>query len=307
MPNTRRGEYDAAVVKKPLDPMRISSLLNDPDVCWQPRETSNIFGRVYTVTPKSTVQSGRTHSKQVQLSDLSHVSTKESGHISNHNGHSRRYSDEELWFIWYKRTVHRQQWDNILVDFNHQFPTRKRHHAETVQAAYYRSINRLRVHLGENISTESIIQHAKVSYSWMDIHSNQVQFSDLSTKESGHNSNHNGYYQRYNDEELWFIWYKRAVLCQHWDDVFVSFNRQFPNRQRDCVNGMRNKLNQEIREKRLPSRSQIQVQAGASHLDKVTSLITCANVSYPWMLEALETTQSSAGSDGMIENVSRLN
>lgn len=181
--------------------MRISSLLNDQDVCWQSRETSNIFDHVYTVTPRSTVQSGRTHSKQVQLSDLSLISTKESGHISNHNGHNRRYSDEEF---------------------------------------------------GLSGTNALFIANDRTKYLWT-----------LTTN-----------FQTAN-----------VIASMEWEPS--SIKRSW--------------------KKRLPSRSQIQVQAGTSHLDKATSLITRANVSYPWILEALETTQSSAGSDEMIENVSRLN
>ncbi|KUM55768.1 hypothetical protein ACN42_g11469 [Penicillium freii] len=45
----------------------------------------------------------------------------------------------------------------------------------------------------------------------------------ISTKDHKH---------RYNDKELWFIWYKRAALGERWNDILMSFNCQFPGRQR---------------------------------------------------------------------------
>ncbi|KAJ5871069.1 hypothetical protein N7455_006010 [Penicillium solitum] len=62
----------------------------------------------------------------------------------------------------------------------------------------------------------------------------QVQFSDLphissitakqtSSKRRVTRSNHNRL--RYDEEEIWFVWYKRVALRQPWDDTLESFNR----------------------------------------------------------------------------------
>ncbi|KAJ5849409.1 hypothetical protein N7455_009265 [Penicillium solitum] len=75
----------------------------------------------------------------------------------------------------------------------------------------------------------------------------QVQFSDLphissitakqtSSKRRVTRSNRNRL--RYDEEEIWFVWYKRVALRQPWDDILDSFNRQFPNRRRLGTQGI---------------------------------------------------------------------
>lgn len=292
-----------------LDPMRIDSLLFIPKIRCHSEpystETSNGLDHVYylnTRTSKSNSQPGSTHSKQVQLSHLSHVSsttTNETSHISNNNGPNHKYNDEELWFIWYKRAALDQQWNVINESFNRQFPGRKLFRGRTLRHVYYRLIERIRSLVGENISAESILHRAKLPYSWISIPSSEGQFSDLphiplatiSAKRSISMENCHG--RGYTKEEIWFLWWKHVALEKPWDDILESFNCEFPNRRRDHNGGMRSKLRREIG-KSLPSLSQIKDEAGASHLDKVTSFITRANVSYPWMLKALETAQSSS-------------
>jgi hypothetical protein len=74
-----------------------------------------------------------------------------------------------------------------------------------------------------------------------------VQFSDLphissitakqtSSKRRVTRSNRNRL--RYDEEEIWFVWYKRVALRQPWDDILDSFNRQFPNRRRLGTQGI---------------------------------------------------------------------
>lgn len=48
------------------------------------------------------------------------------------------------------------------------------------------------------------------------------QLSDLSNQNS-HFSKHNSRSHKYNDEELWFIWYQHVVLDQKWENILESF------------------------------------------------------------------------------------
>ncbi|CRL22231.1 unnamed protein product [Penicillium camemberti] len=236
-----------------LEPMKISSLLIDPPVC----------------TSKSTVLPGSTQ----QLSDLSNQSI----HFSKQNSRSHKYNDEEFWFIWYQHVVLDQGWENILESFNRQFPGRQRPRGKTLQSVYYRLTQRLKYLIGENASTESIIHHAKLSYPWM---SNQVHISS-ETSFKGR--------RKYEDEEIWFIWWKRVALRKRWLDVLKSFNRKFPNGRSVSIHGIWSKLNREIKKKTLPHPCLVEAEEGSSHLDKVTSFITRKKLPYPWLLEALET------------------
>ncbi|KUM61401.1 hypothetical protein ACN42_g5716 [Penicillium freii] len=265
----------------------IPKIRSDPGSC--PKETSN------SLTPKLTVQPGSTHSKQVQLSDLSHVSsttTNETSHISNHNGQAYEYHDEELWFIWYKRAALDQEWNDLLESFNRQFPERQISHGQTLQAGYYRLIESLRL-LGEKVSTETIIHRANLSYSWISTHSKQVQSSDLPgvslATTSSNRPIRNARKKGFKPQEIWFIWWKRVALNQGWSDILKSFNCQFPNRQRDSTAGMSFKLKIMYRNGELPSRYQIGAKAGTCYLNKAMSFVNQANLRYPWLLKDLET------------------
>ncbi|KAJ5588777.1 hypothetical protein N7537_011455 [Penicillium hordei] len=239
--------------------MNISSLLTDPTVC----------------TPKSTVLPGSTQ----QHSDLS-------SDFSKHDSQAYKYNDEELWFIWYQHVVLDQEWDNILESFNHQFPGRQRPRGKTLQAVYYRIIQRLNSLIGENPSTESIIHHAKLSYPWMSsqVQSSNMQSSNISLTKTSFKGR-----RKYEDEEIWFIWWKRIALKKSWRDVLKSFNRKFPNNRSVSIRRIASKLDREIKKNTLPHPCLIEAEAGISHLEKVTSFITRKTLPYPWLLEALET------------------
>lgn len=58
---------------------------------------------------------------------------------------------------------------------------------------------------------------------------------------------------KYEEEEMFFIWYHRVDLGQEWKEVRESFNRQFPNRQRSGFQGIQCKFYRFIREKSCPT------------------------------------------------------
>ncbi|KAL4938089.1 hypothetical protein BDV06DRAFT_201765 [Aspergillus oleicola] len=58
---------------------------------------------------------------------------------------------------------------------------------------------------------------------------------------------------KYEEEEMYFIWYHRVDLCQEWKEVRESFNRQFPARQRSGFQGIQCKFYRFIKEKKCPT------------------------------------------------------
>lgn len=58
---------------------------------------------------------------------------------------------------------------------------------------------------------------------------------------------------KYEEEEMYFIWYHRVDLRQEWRQVRESFNSQFPDRQRSGFQGIQCKFYRFIREKQCPT------------------------------------------------------
>ena len=105
---------------------------------------------------------------------------------------------------------------------------------------------------------------------------------------------------KYEEEEMYFIWYHRVDLCQEWKEVRESFNRQFPSRQRRGFQGIQCKFYRFIKEKRCPTlREQRRMRDGEFLRDTSAmgsdsaaprfGVIEWANVWYPWMREDRET------------------
>ena len=57
---------------------------------------------------------------------------------------------------------------------------------------------------------------------------------------------------KYEEEEMYFIWYHRVDLGLEWKEVRESFNRQFPSRPRSGFQGIQSKFYRFIREKKCP-------------------------------------------------------
>ncbi|KAJ5214857.1 hypothetical protein N7468_010536 [Penicillium chermesinum] len=105
---------------------------------------------------------------------------------------------------------------------------------------------------------------------------------------------------KYEEEEMYFIWYHRVDLCQEWKEVRESFNRQFPSRQRRGFQGIQCKFYRFIKEKRCPTLREQRRMRDGEFLREGTSLtdangaprfgvVEWANVWYPWMREDRET------------------
>ncbi|KAJ5138973.1 uncharacterized protein N7515_003821 [Penicillium bovifimosum] len=58
---------------------------------------------------------------------------------------------------------------------------------------------------------------------------------------------------KYEEEEMYFIWYHRVDLCQEWKEVREAFNRQFSARQRRGFQGIQCKFYRFIKEKKCPT------------------------------------------------------
>ncbi|KAJ5589918.1 hypothetical protein N7450_003890 [Penicillium hetheringtonii] len=105
---------------------------------------------------------------------------------------------------------------------------------------------------------------------------------------------------KYEEEEMYFIWYHRVDLCQEWKEVRESFNRQFPSRQRRGFQGIQCKFYRFIKEKKCPTLREQRRMRDGEFLREGAALgpeagaprfgvIEWANVWYPWMREDRET------------------
>ncbi|KKK12673.1 hypothetical protein P175DRAFT_0510060 [Aspergillus ochraceoroseus IBT 24754] len=100
---------------------------------------------------------------------------------------------------------------------------------------------------------------------------------------------------KYEEEEMYFIWYHRVDLCQEWKEVRESFNRQFPSRQRRGFQGIQCKFYRFIREKKCPTLRQQRRMRDGEFLRKGSGLaesngprfgvVEWMGVWYPWMRE----------------------
>jgi hypothetical protein len=100
---------------------------------------------------------------------------------------------------------------------------------------------------------------------------------------------------KYEEEEMYFIWYHRVDLCQEWKEVREAFNRQFSDRQRRGFQGIQCKFYRFIKEKKCPTlREQRRMrdgeflrEGGAAALGDSRGhkfgVREYTNVWYPWM------------------------
>ncbi|KAK9646464.1 hypothetical protein HCH54_005209 [Aspergillus fumigatus] len=101
---------------------------------------------------------------------------------------------------------------------------------------------------------------------------------------------------RYEEEEMYFIWYHRVDLCQEWKEVRENFNRQFPSRQRRGFQGIQCKFYRFIKEKQCPTlREQRRMRDGERDGSTMVDsgalrfgVLEWAQVWYPWMREPKE-------------------
>ncbi|KAJ5853013.1 hypothetical protein N7534_005556 [Penicillium rubens] len=101
---------------------------------------------------------------------------------------------------------------------------------------------------------------------------------------------------KYEEEEMYFIWYHRVDLCQEWKEVREAFNRQFPNRRRRGFQGIQCKFYRFIKEKKCPTlREQRRMRDGEFLREGASASMEdhggapkfgvreYTNVWYPWM------------------------
>lgn len=101
---------------------------------------------------------------------------------------------------------------------------------------------------------------------------------------------------KYEEEEMYFIWYHRVDLRQEWRQVRESFNAQFPNRQRSGFQGIQCKYYRFIKEKKCPTlrdqkqRENLQRGRGGSRNSPgddapAYGVVKWTGVWFPWMKE----------------------
>ncbi|KAF3012711.1 hypothetical protein E8E15_003719 [Penicillium rubens] len=122
------------------------------------------------------------------------------------------------------------------------------------------------------------------------------RYSSVSSSSSTNGDRRRPPRPKYEEEEMYFIWYHRVDLCREWKDVREAFNRQFPNRQRRGFQGIQCKFYRFIKEKKCPTlREQRRLRDGEflregaspsmgdqAHGPKF-GVREYTNVWYPWM------------------------
>ncbi|PYH29512.1 uncharacterized protein BO87DRAFT_344675 [Aspergillus neoniger CBS 115656] len=104
---------------------------------------------------------------------------------------------------------------------------------------------------------------------------------------------------KYEEEEMYFIWYHRVDLCQEWKEVRESFNQQFSSRQRRGFQGIQCKFYRFIKEKKCPTlREQRRLRDGdflregaglaAESGAPRFGVVDWVGIWYPWMRESKE-------------------
>lgn len=97
---------------------------------------------------------------------------------------------------------------------------------------------------------------------------------------------------KYDEEEMYFIWYHRVDLEKEWKEVQECYSRQFPGRQRRGIQGIQCKFYRFIKEKRCPTvREQRRLRDGefmARGRSRCQSLprygvVEWCGAWYPWM------------------------
>ncbi|CAI7612677.1 unnamed protein product [Penicillium glandicola] len=79
------------------------------------------------------------------------------------------------------------------------------------------------------------------------------RFSSVSSSSSTNGDRRRPPRPKYEEEEMYFIWYHRVDLCQEWKEVREAFNQQFPDRQRRGFQGIQCKFYRFIKEKKCPT------------------------------------------------------
>ncbi|KAK1148340.1 hypothetical protein N8T08_010150 [Aspergillus melleus] len=107
---------------------------------------------------------------------------------------------------------------------------------------------------------------------------------------------------KYEEEEMYFIWYHRVDLCQEWKEVRESFNRQFPNRQRRGFQGIQCKFYRFIKDKKCPTLREQRRMRDGEFLREGSGLVESSapkygvvewvGIWYPWMRENKEQVKS---------------
>ncbi|KAI5303234.1 component of the polarisome [Ascosphaera pollenicola] len=98
---------------------------------------------------------------------------------------------------------------------------------------------------------------------------------------------------KYDEEEMYFIWYHRVDLRQEWRDVRESFNAQFANRPRNGFQGIQCKYYRFIKEKKCPTlREQRRRRSESDGVREpgdnlpAYGVVRWTKIRYPWMRPA---------------------
>ncbi|CAG8901612.1 unnamed protein product [Penicillium egyptiacum] len=149
---------------------------------------------------------------------------------------------------------------------------------------------------GTNRASASTNQSSLSAPSSPDPYHPRERYSSVSSSSSTNGDRRRPPRPKYEEEEMYFIWYHRVDLCQEWKEVREAFNRQFPNRQRRGFQGIQCKFYRFIKEKKCPTlREQRRMRDGEFLREGASASMgdhgaapkfgvrEYTNVWYPWM------------------------
>ncbi|CAG7950118.1 unnamed protein product [Penicillium nalgiovense] len=148
----------------------------------------------------------------------------------------------------------------------------------------------------DNRASLSRTQSSLSAPSSPDPYHSRERYSSVSSSSSTNGDRRRPPRPKYEEEEMYFIWYHRVDLCQEWKEVREAFNRQFPNRQRRGFQGIQCKFYRFIKEKKCPTlREQRRMRDGEFLREGASASMgdhggapkfgvrEYTNVWYPWM------------------------
>ncbi|KAJ6189069.1 hypothetical protein N7519_003977 [Penicillium mononematosum] len=148
----------------------------------------------------------------------------------------------------------------------------------------------------DNRASTSRTQSSLSAPSSPDPYHSRERYSSVSSSSSTNGDRRRPPRPKYEEEEMYFIWYHRVDLCQEWKEVREAFNRQFPNRQRRGFQGIQCKFYRFIKEKKCPTlREQRRMRDGEFLREGASASVgdhggapkfgvrEYTNVWYPWM------------------------
>ncbi|KAJ9482675.1 hypothetical protein VN97_g10755 [Penicillium thymicola] len=159
---------------------------------------------------------------------------------------------------WYNRSYHDTSpgaLSNTTTATNQSTSTNASHHSVNPSQSHQMFFNYRPSASSANAhrTSASTNQSSLSAPSSPDPYHSRERYSSVSSSSSTNGDRRRPPRPKYEEEEMYFIWYHRVDLCQEWKEVREAFNRQFPDRQRRGFQGIQCKFYRFIKEKKCPT------------------------------------------------------